>query len=143
MYNILKTLADSHFFTYLCRSLSAPPIPLLDASSTLRFYAQMKEGATKLHHQQQKEESPTISKITVSYVMREVAKGNSPMSCVGRALAGVAQDWLVFINRNSGGKAGPVLLDQIRGLLPEQQIVDLVAERGPEKGYIDLPYLLF
>lgn len=100
-------------------------------SSTLRFYEQMKNGASKLQLQQR--EDPTVSKITVSYVMREMAKGNSPMTCVGRALAGVPQDWIVLINRNSGGKAGASILGQLKGLLPEEQIVDLISE-GPQKG---------
>ncbi|KAL6049945.1 Diacylglycerol kinase [Balamuthia mandrillaris] len=48
--------------------------------------------------------------------------------------AGYSKEWIAFINTKSGGQQGATMLKKIAGLLPEDQIFDLMKDKGPSRG---------
>jgi hypothetical protein len=45
------------------------------------------------------------------------------------------QHWIVFVNRNSGGKLGQRVMNRFLELLPNDQIFSLIDDKGPNRGY--------
>lgn len=45
------------------------------------------------------------------------------------------QHWIVFVNRNSGGKLGQRVMNRFLELLPNDQIFSLIDDKGPNRGF--------
>ena len=45
------------------------------------------------------------------------------------------QQWIVFVNRNSGGKLGQRVMNRFLELLPNDQVFSLIDDKGPDRGY--------
>jgi hypothetical protein len=50
------------------------------------------------------------------------------------------QNWIVFVNRNSGGKLGQRVMNRFLELLPHDQVFSLIDDKGPGRGYAPATY---